>query len=59
MWNLPICPAEVLWQGAVLNDTTPIFLVDAGRKLQLLIVYGRVHVCVCSFVLDFFNAGCD
>lgn len=36
MWHLPVCPAGALWPGAVLNDTTSFFLVDAGRKLELL-----------------------
>lgn len=32
----PVSPAEALWQSAVLHGATAFFLVDAGRKLQLL-----------------------
>lgn len=45
----PVCPAGALWQGAVLNGPTTLFLVDAGRKLQLLIMYESgdcLHACV-------------
>lgn len=52
-WCFPVRPAGALRQGAVLHGSTPVFLVDAGRKLQLLMVYGRgvwVHMCVCVCV---------
>lgn len=32
----PDCPAEALWQSAVLHGAASFLLVDAGRKLQLL-----------------------
>lgn len=37
--HFPVRPAGTLWQSAVLHGTTPFFLVDAGRKLQLLMLY--------------------